>query len=409
MSLIEEGETKQVRMANLAIVGSHSINGVSALHSDLVKSNLVPDFHQLWPHRFNNKTNGITQRRWLLVSNPALSSLVTEVVGDGWIRDLRELRGLESVASDPEFQNRFNAVKRSNKERLTEIIAETTGVSVDPDSIFDIQAKRIHEYKRQLLMVMYVIHEYLNLVEDGIEPIAPRTFLIAGKAAPGYWAAKQMIKLVNNVGQIVNNDLRTRDLLKVIFIPDYKVSLAERIIPSANLSEQISTAGKEASGTGNMKFALNGALTIGTLDGANIEICDEVGEENIYIFGLKAHEIQELQLSGRHDPAALYRGDPMLRRVMDCFKTNRFSSHEPELFEWIFTNLVERDDPFFHLADFSSYVETQKAVSSEYLNFPLWTRKAILNVARIGKFSSDRTIHEYAEKIWNVKPCPAGS
>jgi starch phosphorylase len=277
-------------------------------------------------------------------------------------------------------------------------------VTVDPFSLFDAQVKRIHEYKRQLLNVMHIIHEYLSLVEDDQPFYAPRTYIFAGKAAPGYWAAKQIIKLINNVGQVINRDRRTFGLLKVVFIPDYRVSLAERIIPAANLSEQISTAGKEASGTGNMKFAMNGALTIGTLDGANIEIREEVGEENIFIFGLKAEEIQGMRNQGTYDPRALYDSNPNLRRVMDAFRSDLFCKDEPGLFEWIFRTIVEQGDEYFHLADLPSYIDVQKSAEKEFRNKTIWTRKAILNVARIGKFSSDRTVSEYARDIWGIQP-----
>jgi len=403
MSIID-AEAKEVRMAHLAIVGSHSVNGVAALHSELVKTNLVPDFYEMWPERFNNKTNGVTQRRWLLKSNPGLASLITETIGDGWITDLDKLRGLETFADDAAFREEFLRVKHDNKEALARVIKDKTGVTVDPFSLFDVQVKRIHEYKRQLLNVMHIIHEYLSLVDDDQPFYAPRTYIFAGKAAPGYWAAKQIIKLINNVGQVINRDRRTFGLLKVAFIPDYRVSLAERIIPAANLSEQISTAGKEASGTGNMKFAMNGALTIGTLDGANIEIREEVGEENIFIFGLKAEEIQAMRNQGSYDPRGLYESNPDLRRVMDAFKSDIFCKDEPGLFEWIFRTIVDQGDEYFHLADLPSYIDVQKNAAKVFRNKTLWTRKAILNVARIGKFSSDRTVSEYARDIWDIHP-----
>ncbi len=291
MSIIEEGPTKYVRMAHLAIVGSHSVNGVAQLHSELVKSTLVPDFYQLWPERFNNKTNGVTPRRWLLKANPLLATLISKTIGDDWITDLIALKALEPYADVRSFQDEFRQVKRANKARLAKVIFDTVRVQVDPTSLFDIQAKRIHEYKRQLLNALHIIDQYLRIVEDGRDLAVPHTYIFAGKAAPGYWAAKQIIKLVNNIGQVINHDPRVRDQLKVVFLPDYRVSLAEKLIPAADLSEQISTAGKEASGTSNMKFALNGSLTIGTLDGANIEIKEEVGEENIFIFGKTAEEI----------------------------------------------------------------------------------------------------------------------
>ncbi len=403
VSLVEEGEQKQVRMAHLAIVGSHSVNGVAALHTRLLKRSLFPDFNRLWPLRFNNKTNGITQRRWLLHANPLLSDLITRTIGNGWITDLDRLRELESFAEDRGFQEEFSRVKLANKERLTKVILDTARVEVNPDTLFDIQAKRIHEYKRQLLNVMHIIHEHLCLIEDGIEPPVPKTYIFAGKAAPGYWVAKQIIKLINNLAQVINRDRKVRDWIRVVFVPDYRVSLAEKIIPAANLSEQISTAGKEASGTGNMKFALNGALTMGTLDGANIEIREEVGEENIYIFGLQAEQIEERRGSGSYHPREYYRRNPEIRRVMGAFRSNLYCPKEPGLFKWIYQNILDQGDQYFHLADFSSYLKAHEKAQREYLRPAVWNRKAILNVSRIGKFSSDRTISEYAEEIWGLK------
>ena len=322
MSLIEESTPKQVRMANLAMVGSHSINGVSAIHTELIKTSLVPDFYQLWPERFNNKTNGVTQRRWLLQANSSLADLIRATIGDGWITDLSHLRALEPWAADVGFQAEFRKIKRSTKERLARVIRDSALVKVDPDSLFDIQVKRIHAYKRQLLNVMHIIHEYLSLIEDGREPAVPRTYVFAGKAAPGYWAAKQIIKLIHNVGRVINNDSRASDWIKVVFLPDYRVSLAEKIIPAADLSEQISTAGKEASGTGNMKFALNGAVTIGTLDGANIEILEEVGAENIFIFGLKVGEVQAMREQRSYHPWDYCERDRRVKRVAEAFRSN---------------------------------------------------------------------------------------
>jgi starch phosphorylase len=403
MSLIEEGDQKQVRMAHLAIVGSHSVNGVAALHTKLVETELVPDFYQLWPERFNNKTNGVTQRRWLLQANPLLADLLHSTIGNGWIIDLDKLSGLEAYASDRGFQREFMRIKRANKERLAAVIKETTQVSVDPDSLFDIQIKRIHEYKRQLLNVMHIIHEYLALVEDGQEPTVPRTYVFAGKAAPGYWAAKQIIKLINNVGHVVNHDPKANGLMKVVFIPDYRVSVAEKIIPAADLSEQISTAGKEASGTGNMKFAMNGALTIGTLDGANIEIMEEVGRDNIFIFGLTPDEVRHMREDFSYQPRDYYHRLPHLRRVMDALNSDLFCPFEPGLFMWIYQAIMDHGDEYFHLADMPSYLEVQEQVGQEYRNTSLWARKAILNVARIGKFSSDRTVREYAREIWRIR------
>ncbi len=403
MSIIEDGHESQARMAHLAIVGSHSINGVSELHSELLVRRLVPDFHQLWPARFSNKTNGVTQRRWLLMANPGLAALLDETVGPGWTTKLEELRGLEPYADDSALRARFAAIKRANKERLARIVNRVAHVDLDPAAIFDVQAKRIHEYKRQLLMALGVVHQYLALVEDGVAPPAPRAYLMAGKAAPGYWAAKMIVKLINNLAEVINADPRTHGLIKIAFVPDYRVSLAEKIIPAADISEQISTAGMEASGTGNMKFAMNGALTIGTLDGANIEIRSAVGAENIFIFGLTAERIAELKRTDGYRPQDFYDRDPRIRRVLDALASDRFCPDEPGLFRWIRDVLLNRDE-YFLLADFADYVETQAAMEREYVAPDTWYRKSILNVARIGRFSSDRTIQEYSRDIWGLAP-----
>ncbi|HEX3037316.1 MAG TPA: glycogen/starch/alpha-glucan phosphorylase [Thermodesulfobacteriota bacterium] len=403
MSIIEEGYPKHVRMAYLSIVGSHSVNGVAALHSELIKTSMVPNFYELWPEKFNNKTNGITQRRWLLKANPMLANLITKTVGSGWITNLNELRDIEPYAEDEAFQYDFLNIKRGNKERLAKIIADTTDIIVNPNSLFDIQSKRIHEYKRQLLNVMHIIHQYLSIVEDGKDLPVPKTYIFAGKAAPGYGAAKLVIKLINNVGKIINNDPRVNDRIKVVFIPDYRVSLAEKIIPAADLSEQVSTAGKEASGTGNMKFTLNGALTIGTLDGANIEIMEEVGNDNIFIFGLTAEEIKEMQSLGSYNPWTYYSQSPVIKRVMDSFKSDIFCPGEPGLFRWIYEAILNGGDVYFHLADLEPYIKTHERASTEFRKTTLWAKKAILNVARIGKFSSDRTISEYAREVWHIE------
>lgn len=404
MSIIEEVHGyQQVRMAHLAIVGGHAINGVAELHSELVKTALVPDFYELWPEKFSNKTNGVTQRRWLLKSNPGLADLLTRSVGPEWIKDLSHLRKLEPFALDDGFQQQFLAIKRANKVRLAKVIKETTGVVVDPSSMFDVISKRIHEYKRQLLMAMRAIHDYLMIVEERKDPIAPRTYIFAGKAAPGYWAAKQIIKLINDLSVVVNNDKRVKDKIKVVFIPDYRVSLAEKIIPAADLSEQISTAGKEASGTSNMKFAINGALTMGTYDGANIEMLHEIGEENFFVFGLKSAEIQNLREHGGYNPWDYYRRNPHIARMMDSFNTDRIFPGSGGLYHWIFNAILNHGDQYFHLADFEPYLEAQERAAGEYKQPHVWAKKAILNVARMGKFSSDRTIREYADGIWNVK------
>lgn len=407
VSIVEEGEQKLIRMANLAIIGSHSVNGVSQLHSDLITEKMVPDFFSLWPEIFNNKTNGVTPRRWLKLANPHLSKIISDAIGDKWVIDLNQLRELEKYAEDTGFQQDFLNAKRINKERLAQIIRDTTRVIVDPDSMFDVQVKRIHEYKRQLLNLLRIIHEYLRIVQDNIEPAHPRTCIFAGKAAPGYVTAKNIIKLINSVAQVVNNDPKCRGLLKVVFLPDYRVSLAERIIPAADLSEQVSTAGMEASGTGNMKFTINGALTMGTYDGANIEISQEVGEENIYIFGLTAPEIEEMRQKKTYDPFEMLKKHPDIQRVVDSLSSELFSPGEPGLFNWVRKNLTEYGDYYMHIADMPSYVQAQDHAGLEYHNKALWSRKAILNMARSGKFSSDRTIREYADEIWGINPCPA--
>ena len=406
MSIVEEGAERQVRMAHLAIVGSHAVNGVSALHSELLKHELLPDFHALAPEQFGNKTNGITPRRWLLEANPELAALVTEAVGPAWITDLDALRALEPFAEDAGFQDAFRAVKHRNKARLATIAADTAHVALDAHALFDVQAKRIHEYKRQLLALMGVVHTYLAIVEDGLVLPAPRAHLFAGKAAPGYWAAKEIIKLANDVARTVNADARVRGQLRVAFLPDYRVSLAERLIPACELSEQISTAGMEASGTGNMKFALNGALTIGTLDGANVEMAEEIGAENMFIFGLRVDEVRALVARG-YAPREWYDGDPRIRRVVDAIAGGTFSPDQPDRFRWIADALLVHGDHYLHLADLGAYLDTQAAAGALYADGREWTRRAILNVARIGKFSSDRTIAEYARDIWNLAAVPA--
>lgn len=403
MSLIEEGDEKKVRMAHLAMVGSHSINGVSALHSELLKQKLFPDFYAFKPEWFNNKTNGVTPRRWLLKANPWLSDLITEAIGDGWVTDLANLQALEPLINDNSFLEKFLRAKQSNKERLTKVIENTVRVRISPDSLFDIHAKRIHEYKRQLLNVMHIIHEYLCCVEDHKDPIVPYTYIFAGKAAPGYWAAKQIIKLINNVARRINQDPRVKELIKVVFIPDYRVSLAESIIPAADLSEQISTAGMEASGTGNMKFGLNGALTIGTLDGANVEILQQVGNENIFIFGSTVEDIAAFRQSNSYNPWDYYNGYPEIRRVLDTFLNDEFCPQEPGLFRWVYHHILHQGDPYFHLADFLDYLRAHEQAGKLYLHANSWAAKAVMNVARMGNFSSDRSILEYARDIWHLK------
>jgi starch phosphorylase len=402
MSLIEESNPKHVRMANLAVAGSHSVNGVSVMHSELIKARLLPHFCGLFPERFNNKTNGVSHRRWLLKANLRLAGLIRSAIGDGWITDLDDMRKLEPYAGDAAFQSEFRQVKRFNKEDLARYIHDTVRIRVDPESLFDVQVKRIHAYKRQLLNVMHIIHEYLSLIEDGKTPSVSRTYVFAGKAAPGYWQAKQIIKLIHNVASVVNNDRRSNEFMQVVFIPDYRVSLAERIIPAADLSEQISTAGYEASGTGNMKLALNGAVTIGTLDGANIEILEEVGEANIFIFGLTADAVHTIHQQRSYRPADYSDRDPRLKRVAEAFRSNIFCTREPGIFSWIFDMIMSPADEHLHLADLSAYLNTQERAAEAFKGAGQWERHAILNVARTGKFSSDRTVMEYARDIWNI-------
>jgi starch phosphorylase len=411
MSIVEEDGEKRVRMAHLAIVGSHSVNGVAALHSEILKRELFRDFYELWPGKFSNKTNGITQRRWLKKANPDLSRLVTEAIGEGWVTDLDQLRRLGPLAADPAFVEGWAAVKRANKARLARIISAQYAhrglrLDVDPASLFDCQVKRIHEYKRQLLNVLHLVTLYHRILDDPRGEHVPRTAIFAGKAAPGYPMAKLIIRLINAVGDVVNNDPAVRDLLKVVFLADYRVSLAEDIFPASELSEQISTAGTEASGTGNMKFALNGALTIGTLDGATVEMVEEVGREDVFVFGLRAGEVKALQ--GRHDPWGIYHADARLRRVLDSIGGGGFSPGQPDLFRPIVRSLLDDGDKYLLLADYASYLECQEEVARTYRDASLWNRKSIRNVAGMGKFSSDRTIREYADGIWGVKPVHPG-
>jgi starch phosphorylase len=403
MSLIEEFPEKQVRMANLCIVGSHSVNGVSALHTDIIKQRIFKDFYELTPDKFNNKTNGITQRRWLALANPRLTSLLTEYIGPAFITDLYELKKLIPLADDPVFQDKWRAVKYQNKVEFVEHVKHLTGELVHPDSIFDVQVKRLHEYKRQLLNVLHVIYLYTKMRQNPQGEFVPRTVFFAGKAAPGYAMAKLIIKLITSVGHLVNHDPAARGKLKVVFLPNYRVSLAQRIFPASDLSEQISTAGTEASGTGNMKFALNGAVTIGTLDGANVEIIEEVGEDNIFIFGMKAHEVAELKGRG-YNPLDYYHGNPDLKNVLDQITNNLFCPECLGLFRPITDSLLYQGDHYCLLADFDAYVKCQQRVADTYQDQQKWTRMSILNVANTGKFSSDRTIQQYADEIWNVKP-----
>lgn len=402
MSIIEEGETKQIRMAYLAIVGSHSTNGVAALHTRLLAERLVPNFHQLWPERFNNKTNGITQRRWLLKANPGLSSLISSTIGEDWITKFDELAKLVPYAKDKKFQMEFATVKLQAKERLAEHCLKEYGFKLDTSHLFDVQVKRIHEYKRQLLNALHIVMLYNRIKAGDTKNLVPRTFIFAGKAAPGYAIAKLIIKLIGNLGKVINNDPDVNKWLRVYFLGNYRVSLAERIIPAANISEQISTAGTEASGTGNMKFMANGALTLGTLDGANIEIMEECGKDNIFIFGMTADEVEALRPA--YSPWEWYEKDPEIKAAMDLLFSGHFNFGEPGIFEPIRESLFDNGDTYFHLADLRSYADAQNRVVTLYKTPELWNEKAILNVAKAGKFSSDRTIAEYARDIWNVKP-----
>ncbi len=402
MSIISEGENPSVQMANLGIVGSHKINGVAALHSELIKKTIFKDFNDLWPERFTNKTNGITPRRWLRQCNPKLATLISSKIGENWITHLDELKKIDSFASDKAFVKEFTKIKKENKLRLAAYIERENGVKVNPDSIFDVQIKRIHEYKRQLMAAMHTAVLYNRIKANPDAPFQPRTVLFAGKAAPGYMMAKNHIKLINNIAEKINSDTEIGDKLKCVFLSNYSVSLAEKIIPAADLSEQISTAGMEASGTGNMKFALNGALTIGTLDGANVEIREEVGDENIFIFGLKVEEIEHLRTEG-YNPWDYYHANSELRQVVDQIRSGYFSPEQPDLFSTIGHALLEGGDYYMIMADFKAYVEAQKEVDKLYQNQTLWVKKAIHNVARVGKFSSDRTISDYASEIWGIE------
>jgi starch phosphorylase len=405
MSLIDESGERFVRMAHLASVGSHAVNGVSSLHTELLKSDVLRDFYELWPEKFSNRTNGVTPRRWMVLANPRLAQFITRAIGSDWIRNLYELRGLEPLIEDAGFREEWRGIKRANKAALASIIRERTGVIVNPEAIFDVQVKRIHEYKRQHLNILHVIGLYHRLKTDPTLEIQPRVFIFGGKAAPGYHLAKLMIRLITAVGEIINRDPGVRDLIKVVFLPNFNVTNAQRIYPAADLSEQISTAGKEASGTGNMKFQMNGALTIGTLDGANIEIREEVGAENFFLFGMNAQQVQWLRASG-YRPMDLYRSQPELREVIDLIRDGFFSRGNSEQFRDLVGNLMH-DDPYMVLADYRAYAECQRQVDTTFRDYERWTRMSILNTARSGKFSSDRTIREYCVEIWHARSVPA--
>jgi starch phosphorylase len=406
LSLIDESGDRYVRMAHLACVGSRAINGVAALHTELLKQTVLRDFHELTPAKFTNVTNGVTPRRWVVVSNPGLADLITQRIGDRWITRMEDLRRLEALADDAGFRAEWRAVKTANKRQLAALVKERTGIVVDPASLFDIQVKRIHEYKRQHLNVLHIVTLYNRIKRNPAIEMTPRTFIFGGKAAPGYFMAKLIIKLINAVGYIVNSDPDVRGRLKVVFFPDFNVKNGQRIYPAADLSEQISTAGKEASGTGNMKFSMNGALTIGTLDGANVEIREEVGEENFFLFGLTVEQVAETLRRG-YRPHALYEADAELREAVDRIALGHFSPGQPELLKPV-ADTLRYSDPYLLMADYRSYIEAQERVSRVFGDEELWTRMSILNVARIGKFSSDRSIREYCDRIWDTKPLKIG-
>jgi starch phosphorylase len=401
LSLIDETGDRYVRMANLACVGSHAINGVAALHSELLKQTVLRDFYQLWPEKFSNKTNGVTPRRWIVLSNPGLTSLISSKIGDNWIKHLEELTELESFVEDSNFRQQWRQIKLENKRNLAKYIQKQTGIVINPESLFDIQVKRIHEYKRQHLNVLHIITLYNRIKHNPELEITPRTFIFGGKAAPGYYMAKLIIKLINSVAEVVNTDPCVRDRIKVVFLPDYNVTLGQRVYPAADLSEQISTAGLEASGTGNMKFSMNGALTIGTLDGANVEIRQEVGEENFFLFGLRTEEVYALKT--QYNPWSYYNSNPQLKEVIDLIASGIFSHGDTGLFRPLLDSLLHYD-PFMLFADYQSYIDCHEQVSQAYRNQDNWTRMSILNVARVGKFSSDRSIQEYCQDIWQAKP-----
>ena len=402
ISFIEENDHKQIRMPYLSIVGSHTINGVAELHTELLKTTVFKDFYKLFPERFQNKTNGITPRLWLRNVNPELSKIITAKIGDGWITELQQLRQLEAFAEDPEFQQSWRSVKRLKKEQLANWLKQNSGISIDPESLFDVQIKRIHEYKRQLLNILQVIYLYNQMLEHPELPFVSRTFLFGGKAAPGYFMAKLIINLANDVARVVNHDPAMQDRLKVVFVPNYNVSVAEKMIPATDISQHISTAGTEASGTGNMKFILNGALILGTMDGANIEIAEEVGAENIFTFGMSSDEVSSLAKSG-YNPRVPYQNNPELREVLSMINTGYFNRDKPHLYNDLYNSLVF-EDKYMLLEDFASYVECQQRVIKTWQDPEKWTRMSILNTAASGKFSSDRTIAEYARDIWKLKP-----
>jgi starch phosphorylase len=403
-SLVEEGQTKHIRMANLAIVGSHSTNGVAAIHSELLRKTTVKDLAEAFPERFNNKTNGVTPRRWLRLANPSLAQTISSAIGDSWITDLSELRKLRPLTSDAAFRAEVQKAKRLAKARFADWVKRHTGVSVDPDTVFDCQIKRIHEYKRQLLNALRIVILYERLRDNPSLDVVPRTFFFAGKAAPAYYLAKVIIKFINNLAKALDGDPATNGKLKVVFLPEYNVTLAERCIPAADVSNQISTAGYEASGTSNMKFMMNGALTLGTRDGATIEMAEEAGEENFFLFGLTARQVADSR--PWYSPHWHYQNEPETRRALDLIFSDHFSQNEPGIFEPLRGALLTYGDQFMHLADLTSYVQADGKLCDVYRKPDDWTQKVILNIAASGKFSSDRTIGEYARDVWRAAPCP---
>jgi starch phosphorylase len=403
LSLIDETGSRYVRMAHLAVVGSHAVNGVAALHSELLKETVLRDFYTVMPDKFLNVTNGVTPRRWMVLSNPRLAALITRHIGDRWISDLEhELARIEPLADDTGFQREWQAVKAENKADLAALIKDRTGVSVDPSSLFDIQVKRLHEYKRQHLNVLYLVTLYARLIHSRGDGTTPRTVIFGGKAAPGYWMAKLIIKLITSVADVINSDRRVSDRLKVVFLPDFNVKNSQRVYPAADLSEQISLAGKEASGTGNMKFSMNGAVTIGTLDGANVEIRDAVGHENFFLFGLTTTDVERTRANG-YNPRGIYESNAELRETLDMIRDGAFSNGDRELFRLLVDSLIYHDT-YMLLADYQSYVDCQLRVQDAYRDRASWTRMSILNSARVGRFSSDRSIREYSRDIWHVSP-----
>jgi starch phosphorylase len=404
LSLIDESGHRYVRMANLASLGSYAINGVAALHTELVKQTILKDFHEMFPGKIRNVTNGVTPRRWIALANPRLAALYTEKIGDGWLQDMDQLRQIESYADDAGFREYWRQIKHDIKQDLASYIGQHTGITVNPDSMFDVQVKRIHEYKRQHLNVLHIITLYERIKQNPNLDVIPRTFIFGGKAAPGYFMAKLMIKFITAVGDVINNDPTIEDRLKVVFLPDYNVTFGQRVYPAADLSEQISTAGKEASGTGNMKFSMNGALTVGTLDGANVEIRELVGDENFFLFGLTADQVHALKANG-YNPWDYYHGNPRLKETIDLINSGFFAKGDGGLFKPLIDKLLY-EDPYLLLADYQSYIDAQDRADRAYQDQENWSRMAIINAVRMGKFSSDRSIRDYCRKIWRVEPVP---